>query len=197
MLKNMELPVKLSINNLCVLMMSVSDNTATNTLIDLAGMDQVNRTMASLGFGKTLLQRRMMAAKASARGQENLSTPDEAAHILELLYNGKYISQKVSDKVLSYMKKPARSESFLAAGLPNDVPIAFKYGSLKGVATEWAIVMLKERPYVVAVMQSYSTPEDNEGQNIVSISKVLYRYYWKLGNSTKYGVYRPPSLIKK
>jgi hypothetical protein len=44
-------------------------------------------------------------------------------------------------------------------------------------------------------MQSYSTP-DEKGQNIKKISGILYRYYWKLGNSTKYGVYRNPKLIK-
>lgn len=196
-LKNMKMPVNLSIYNLCILMMTVSDNTATNTLIDLVGMEKVNKTMRSLGFDKTRLQRKMMDVKSSARGQENLSTPKEAAHILELLYRGKYISNNVSDEILSYMKKAPRRESYLAAGLPDDVSIAFKYGSLKGVATEWALVLLPERPYAVAFMQSYAAPEDGGVQNIVSISKILYRYFWKLGNSTEYGVYRPPELIKK
>jgi beta-lactamase class A len=195
-LKSMKMPVTLSIHNLCILMMFVSDNTATNSLIDLVGMKNVNANMRSLGLKKTRLQRKMMDIKASARGQENLSTPAEAARILKMLYHGKYISQKISSEIISFMKNTDRSDSRLAAGLPDDVPIAFKPGGLKGVATEWALVLLPERPYAVALMQSYSTP-DEKGQNIKKISGILYRYYWKLGNSTKYGVYRNPKLIKK
>jgi beta-lactamase class A len=195
-LKSMKMPVTLSIHNLCITMMFESDNTATNSLIDLVGMKNVNATMKTLGFQKTRLQRKMMDVKSSARGQENLSTPAEAARILKKLYHGKYISQKVSSNILSFMKNPDRSDSRLSAGLPDSVPIAFKPGGLKGVASEWAIVMLPERPYAVALMQSYSTPNE-KGQNIKEISKILYQYYWKLGNSTKYGVYRDPKFIKK
>jgi beta-lactamase class A len=196
LLKSMKMPVTLSIHNLCILMMFVSDNTATNSLIDLVGMNKVNANMKSLGFKKTRLQRKMMNVKASARGRENLSTPAEAVRILKMLYQGKYMNQKISSDIMSFMKNPDRSDSRLAAGLPDNVPIAFKPGGLKGVATEWALVLLPERPYAIALMQSYSTP-DEKGQNIKKISKILYRYYWKLGNSTKYGVYRNPKLIKK
>ena len=39
---------------------SLSDNTATNLLIDALGMDAVNRTLADMGFRETRLQRRMI-----------------------------------------------------------------------------------------------------------------------------------------
>jgi beta-lactamase class A len=195
-LKSMKMPVTLSIHNLCITVMFESDNTATNSLIDLVGMKNVNATMRSLGLKKTRLHRKMMDIKSSARGKENLSTPAEAARILKMLYHGKFITPKVSSEIMSFMKNPDRSDSRLAAGLPDSVSIAFKPGGLKGVATEWAIVLLDERPYAVALMQSYSTPNE-KGQNIKEVSKILYQYYWKLGNSTKYGVYRDPKLIKK
>jgi beta-lactamase class A len=106
------------------------------------------------------------------------------------------MNQKISSEIISFMKNPDRSDSRLAAVLPGDVPIAFKPGGLKGIATEWALILLPEHPYAVALMQSYSTPNE-KGQNIKKISEILYRYYWKLGNSTRYGVYRNPKLIKK
>ena len=61
--------------DLAVLMVVLSDNTATNLLIDAVGMDAVSRTMASLGFPQTRLQRKMIRPEASARGEENVSTP--------------------------------------------------------------------------------------------------------------------------
>lgn len=195
-LKKMEMPVTLTVQNICVLMIVESDNSATNFLIDLVGMENVNETMKSLGMDKTLLQRKMMDVKASARGEENLSTPAEAAHILQLLYNDKYLNQQASDKVISFMKKTGRNASSLADGIPGNIPIAFKPGGIKGVVTEWTLVLLEERPYAVAIMESYSNPA-NKGQNIKAISEALYSYFWKLGNATRYGVYRNPAFIKK
>jgi beta-lactamase class A len=195
-LKEMKMPVSLSIRNICALMMSLSDNTAANVLIELAGMKSVNAVMKSLGFDKTVLRRKMMAIKASAEGRENLSTPADAARILKLLYDGKFINQKKSSKIISFMKKPARTESYLAAGLPDSVPMAFKYGGLKEVKTEWAIVLLQARPYAVAVMQN-DIWDKKKDHAIKNISSVLYRYFWRLGHSTKYGVYRNPKFIKK
>lgn len=56
---------QLSIRDLGVLMILVSDNTATNMLIDLVGKENINRTMASLGLQHTRVQRRMIDAAAS------------------------------------------------------------------------------------------------------------------------------------
>jgi len=58
-------PVNLSIRNLCVLMIGLSDNSATNTLIELVGMKNVTNTMQSLGFSNTRLQRKMIDQPAS------------------------------------------------------------------------------------------------------------------------------------
>ena len=85
---------ELSIRDLCVLMVLVSDNTATNILIDLVGIENVNRTLQLLGFERTRLRRRMIDQAASARGDENTSTPAEAARIMELLYQGEFLGRR-------------------------------------------------------------------------------------------------------
>jgi beta-lactamase class A len=69
-------------------MIVLSDNTAANMLIEIVGMENVNRTMTSLGLKQTRLQRKMLDTAASARGEENLSTPAEAARLMEILYRG-------------------------------------------------------------------------------------------------------------
>ena len=71
-----------SLHDLAVPMIVPSDNTATNMLIDVVGMERVNRTMASLGFAQTKLQRKMIRPEASARGEENVSTPREAVDFM-------------------------------------------------------------------------------------------------------------------
>lgn len=194
-IKDLKTPVSLSIRNISTLMIALSDNTATNVLIDRVGMSNVNSTLESLGLQQTVLQRKMMDIKASAEGQENLSTPAEAAKILKMLYNGAFINKQISSDIIAILKKPGRKHSRLASGIPAEVPVAFKYGMLKGVSTEWAVILLPERPYAVAVMEYYKV--GGEDLKVVeNLSQVLYDYFWRMGNSTEYGVYRPPSLIK-
>ncbi len=182
---------ELSIYDLCVLMIVLSDNTATNMLIDLVGMENVNRTMASLGLARTRLHRKMIDPAASARGEENLSTPAEAARLMELLYRGEFISRNVCEQILAILKKPKRTA--LSTGLPPDVPIASKPGSIPGVSTEWAIVYLRERPYILVVMENYGMGEDASAA-FRDISRIVYEYFWRLGRATRYGTYVDPAL---
>ncbi|AKD02047.1 hypothetical protein PKOR_01460 [Pontibacter korlensis] len=184
-----------SIRNLGVLMITLSDNTATNSLIDLVSMQEINSMLRSLGAKQTLVQRKMINSAASGRGEENLSTPADAAKILQLLYKGEFINKTTSDEIISILKKTDRQTSRLATRLPGHVPIAFKPGVLNGVSTEWAIILLPERPYAVAVMESYKV-EGQAEHTVEELSEVLYQYFWRTGNATRYGTYVDPKLIK-
>ena len=144
--------VQLTLHDLCVLMIVLSDNTATNLLIDLVGTANVNRTMESLGLNRTRLQRRMMDMDSARRGDENLSAPAEAARVMELLYRGEFISREVCDEILTILKKS--KSTGVSAGIPGNVEIAGKPGGIAGVKTEWAIVFLKDRPYIVTIMEN-------------------------------------------
>jgi beta-lactamase class A len=177
---------QMSLHDLCVLMIVLSDNTATNMLIDLAGMDNVNKTLQSLGCKQTRLQRRMMDMTACAKGDENLSSPAEAARIMELLHRGEFISRAVCDEILAILKKPKSSN--VSSALPEGTQLASKPGSFPGVTTEWAIVLLKDRPYILAVMENYSVEQDAPGA-IKEISKVLYEYFLRVARATPHGAY--------
>lgn len=181
--------VQMSLHDLCVLMIVLSDNTATNILIDLVGIDSVNRTLQSFGFNETRLQRRMMDVPAARRGDENLSTPDEAARIMQLLHRGEFISRQICDEILAILKKP--KSTAISAGLPTGTAIASKPGGIGGVKTEWAIVSLKERPYVLTVMENYGVGQEAT-EATREISHVLHEHFCRLEHSTQHGVYLPP-----
>lgn len=186
----------MSIRDISVLMIALSDNTATNSLIELVGMPAINVTLQSLGLDHTRVQRTMINAAASARGEENIATPAEAAKIMQMLYKGEFLDKATSDEIISILKKTDRETSRLAAGIPGNVPIAFKPGMLSGISTEWAIILLPERPYAVAMMESYKV--DGQSEEVMEkISKILYRYYWRIGNASSYGTYLDPELINK
>lgn len=183
-----------TIRDLCVLMIIESDNTATNVLIDLVGMQAVNETMADLGFPATKLRRKMMDTAARGRGDENVSTPVEAARLMATLYRGNFVSEAVSEEVLSILRKTPGGR--IAAGVPDDVPVAYKPGGIPGVSAEWAVVELDARPYVVAVMGTYGLDRPF-GAAMEAVSRTLYDYYWRVGHATEYGTYVDPSLIKQ
>jgi len=179
-------PVNLSIRNLCVLMIGLSDNSATNTLIELVGIKNVTNTMQSLGFSNTRLQRKMIDQPASLRNEENISTPAEAVRIMKLLHEGKFIDKSTSEEILSILKNNPIANSKIADGIPANVKIAFKPGGMGGVSTEWAIVYLSNRPYAIAIMENYKTSATPS--NIISaLSKRVYDYF-SMMKATKYGV---------
>ena len=178
--------VQLSIHDLCVLMILVSDNTATNLLLDLVGMENLNHTLEALGFKQTRVRRRMLDTVASWRGDENISTPAEAARIMELLFKGEFVSRHVCDEIIAILKKTKPTN--LKSGLPADVVIANKPGSISGVATEWAIVYLKDRPYVAVVMENYGL-EDDAPTAMKEISRALHEYFSRLARATPHGTY--------
>ncbi len=183
---------ELSIYDLAVLMITVSDNTATNILIDLVGMENVNRTLEKLGFKNTKLQRKMIRPDASARGEENLSTPFEAMKFMEMLYRGEIISKEVSEQAIKILKK--EKDANLNKYLPQNIEIANKPGGIEGVTCEWGIVFLPRHPYVIIVMSNYNLTSASE--TIAEISKIAYEHFWRTSLSTKYGTRVPIELLK-
>lgn len=183
--------VQMNLHDLCVLMIVLSDNTATNLLIDLVGIANVNRTLESLGLKRTRLQRRMMDLPAAQRGDENLATPAEAARIMELLFRGEFVNRSVSNEILAILKKP--KQTAVGSGLPATVEVAGKPGSIAGVKTEWAVVLLKNRPYILTIMENYGL-EPEAADAIKNISATLYHHFLRLSQASPHGVYiAPPS----
>jgi beta-lactamase class A len=132
----------------------------------------------------------MLDTKASARGDENISSPGDAARILRLLYEGKFVSREVSKHALAILgkEKPGAVKSALPAG----VHVAFKVGEIPGVRTEWAIVELKNRPYIVVTMGAFGLGDEFENAT-KEISKKAYEFFSRIAKASKYGAYMDPA----
>ena len=167
----------LSVRDYATLMVVLSDNTATNVLIDLLGMDNVTRRMAGLGLTATKLRRHMIDLAAARRGDENVSTPGEVVRLLEILSK--------SPDAIALLEKPKTSR--LRAGLPPDVRTADKPGELEGVRVDAGIVSAKNRPYILCVMTTYLKNEADGEKAIEEMSRVSYEYFRRLGAGLEYG----------
>ncbi|HMB78570.1 MAG TPA: serine hydrolase [Vicinamibacterales bacterium] len=168
----------LSIRDYAVLMVTLSDNTATNVLIDRLGMDKIAARMQALGLNGTKLRRHMMDTAAARRGDENVSTPDELARLLTLM-------NERMPEAIALLKKP--KENRLRKGLPEGVASADKSGELEGVRVDAGIVFAKNRPYALSVMTTFLKDEAEGERAIEEMSRVAYEYFSRLGSGGALG----------
>jgi beta-lactamase class A len=129
---------RLTLGDLALLMLAVSDNAATNVLIDRLGFDTVNDEIARLGLERTVLRRKMMTP-----GPENETCALDLARGLARIENG---------VVTTHLRLTLDSQ--LRYHLPAAVSVAAKTGELDSVFHEVALLEHDGRPLVTAVCSS-------------------------------------------
>ncbi|HEV2438752.1 MAG TPA: serine hydrolase [bacterium] len=139
-----------SLHDVAMLMIIVSDNRATNLVIDLLGLDRINEYCRQAGWPGTILGRRMYDFEARARGRDNVSTPRETADLLVRLLNGTLLSSAATETALEILRAQ-QSHDQLPAWLPPDAAAAHKTGELPGVQNDSGILFLPSGPVIAAV----------------------------------------------
>lgn len=176
---------RVTLRDLATMMVAVSDNAATNVLIDRVGMANVNAMLDSLGLTHTRLRRKMMDLEAAKQGRENTSTPCEMTVLLDAIYHGKLLNKESTEdffKVLSTNKN-----SWIPRDLPADLKIANKPGSLEAVRNDSGVVFVEGRPYVICVMMAFLRDERDGEEAISKVSLAAWRMFDRLARATEYG----------
>ena len=188
-LSYLEHPVELSLFDIAVLMILVSDNTATNICIERVGMDAVNALIRDLNLKGTHLRRLMQDRAAILLGQENLSTPADLVSTVAALYAGKP-TPTVAQRTLDVMAKSKPTPFRLA--IPADVRLSHKTGRMARVRNEAGIVHLERRPYAIAVMTRFDLGDDAEQDAFVSdLARITHQYMALLATTNEFGQGRP------
>lgn len=176
---------RVTLRDLATMMVAVSDNAATNVLIDRVGMTNVNAMLDSLGLTHTRLRRKMMDLEAAKQGRENISTPREMMMFLDAIFHGKVLNKESTEdffKVLSTNK-----DSFIPRDLPAGLRIANKPGELEAVRNDSGIVFVEGRPYVICVMTAFLNNERDGEDAIRKVSLEAWRMFDRLSRATEYG----------
>jgi beta-lactamase class A len=186
---------ELTVRDIAVLMIIVSDNTATNLCIDWATYEGTNALLRELGITKTTLRRKMQDHVAVERGEENLATPAEFVQFYEALFRPEKLSRYVCEETIKVLKKRKRSQ--FAQGLPQDVVLAGKPGGMDNVRTDAGIVYLDRRPYAMCVMTKYGMclPSEQE-QFIADVARTVHRHMTTLAVTSVHGQGLPPQFRK-
>jgi beta-lactamase class A len=186
---------QISVEDLAILMIRLSDNTATNLLIDRVGMPQVNRMLDGLGATHTRLQRKMIRADAMIRGEENISTPAEAAAIMTRLARCAPPLTKASCARVRAILEMDKDEPVRSV-IPSSVRVASKPGDIEGVSTSWALVDLPDRPFVLTMMTNYG--DSDAGRALIQrAATIVYEHFTRLARSTPNGARVPLDVIRR
>lgn len=175
-LKELRSGLQMTVQELVVLMIVLSDNTATNLLIDRIGMETVNRTMSDLGLNTTVLRRRMMDFAAARAGQENETSAADLALLYKEIYAGDGLPETYGALMLDILMRQQIQDK-LPFYLPEDTVIAHKTGTLSGVEHDAGIIYLPGGgPYIVCVLTA-DLAENYQGLQLVAeIGKVVYEH---------------------
>jgi beta-lactamase class A len=169
-----------TVGDLLLLMMTQSDNVATNALVrTVGGADHVNEVARSLGAENTLLYQKVSSERAAIPQLDNRSTPRDMAAMLQEIADGEAASEKSCGYMIELMDLN-ELDWWLDAGLPANVYAANKAGWLYEVYDDVGIVKAGDRPYVVAIMSKYGTGDVDKGQVLI---EELSRTVWESQNS--------------
>jgi beta-lactamase class A len=159
-------PHQLTLGDAALLMIMLSDNSATNLIIDKIGIRNVNARMDSLGLPRTRLHAKVFLGTATTIDTAALrqwgfgvTTPEEMGTLFEKLYRGSVVSDSASRQMVDMLRKNWDYEE-LERALPGGVSVAHKTGKLNAARHDCGIVYSKPRDYVICVFT-----RDNKDQS--------------------------------
>ena len=184
-LQHFSVPHQLTVGDAAMLMISLSDNTATNLVIDKVGIRSVNARMDSLGFKQTRLfakvflrARTTIDSAGSARWGLGVTTPNDIANILAGLYRKQLVSDSASTRMIDLLKLQMVRDR-IPRFLPPGTTVAHKTGEVDDSKNDCGIVYARERAYVFCAFTRENTDRrwvaENEAlQTVAELSRLVY-----------------------
>ncbi|MCU0666683.1 MAG: class A beta-lactamase-related serine hydrolase [Candidatus Omnitrophica bacterium] len=160
-------------------MITQSDNTASNIIIDKLGMDYLDSYFKSIGLSGTNISRKMMDFSKRRRGIENYTTAYDMARILELMYRRRLINEAVSRQSLQLLARQKINDR-IPARLPSDVKVAHKTGLERNVCHDVGIVFTPYGDFLISVLVKHSGPAKEAKRLIAEVALKAYNYYANL-----------------
>jgi len=144
--------LEVSLMDLVWLMITISDNMATNMLIDFLGIEAIQGTAEALGLEGTALRRKLFESRPELSALRNTVTAGDMARLLEGLWRGQVLSPEASRGMLEVLLAQQLNGK-IPARLPLDYPAAHKTGEDDGISHDVGIVYAAQ-PFVVCFLGS-------------------------------------------
>ncbi len=132
-------------------MLTLSDNTATNILIDILGLDKINSLIQRLGLSATTLERKLMDTVARVQGRDNWTRPEDMLRLFQLLKAPPAHLASAAAATLTVLKNQAINHK-LPKDLPADTVVAHKTGELDDTEHDAGIIFRQGASAIAVVM---------------------------------------------
>jgi beta-lactamase class A len=171
--------LKLRLHDLAVLMTVVSDNTATDFLIEKLGVDKINKSIQSLGLKNTELKYKM---HDYFLGKKDLTTPQDMLLMLEAFVCKKQYLGKYGDEPLKILKGQQRKHK-LHLGIPrknplkseNTIELANKTGDAEGIEHDIGVLFGKEETVIIVVMTEGISDRNHGIELCRDVARLVYQ----------------------
>jgi beta-lactamase class A len=176
---------KVDLKTATVLMIVLSDNTATNFVLDRISSDSVNDFMARLGLNDTLSLRKIGGGGDAKAWDEPLnklfgigrSSPRDMVRLLEMLEKGEVVSKEASAEMIAVLRRQQYKDG-IGRNVLDTVPVASKSGSLDRLRSDVGIVYTRRGRIAMAItvddMQVVHYTTDDIGSLLIwRLSQIL------------------------
>jgi len=162
------------VSELALHMISTSSNLATNLLLDLVGLETVQRSLDELGLDGIDIRRGVEDERAFEVGINNRVTADGLAALLRLIAEERAFSPELSREMLDILHAQ-EFRNGIPARLPRAVRVAHKTGDISTIAHDAGVVYPEGRkPYVIAVLTEWSPDAAGRAAAIAEVSQAVY-----------------------
>ena len=131
-------------------MITDSNNSATNVLIDLLGMEKINAFSARIGLRDTLLRRHMLDFESARQGRENLTSASDMLRLYTLLHKGEVLTPFMCETALPILLRQHDKELLMFANPAQKA--AHKTGGLSDIAHDAGILYGENRTLIFAAL---------------------------------------------
>lgn len=145
--------LKVSAMDLITLMIILSDNTATNLMIDRLGIDRVNQTMAELGIPGIRLRRKLFDAEKSRQGIENTVTARGIGELLARMAQGGLLGGEADRRMLGILMNQRLNGKLPFYLHSQGIRLAHKTGEDDGITHDVGVIFAKH-PFVVCMLSN-------------------------------------------
>ena len=164
----------LRISELALHMITTSSNLATNLLLDLVGLDTVQRSLDDLGVDGIDIRRGVEDERAFEYGIINRVTADGLVQLLRLIAEERAFSPELSREMMDILHAQ-EFRSGIPARLPRAVRVAHKTGEISTIAHDAGVVYSPNRkPYIIAVLTEWSPQSTGRSATIAEVSRAVY-----------------------
>src|SRR5690348_12217202 len=162
------------VSELALHMIATSSNLATNLLLDLIGLDTVQRAVDEFGLTGLDIRRGVEDEKAFEHGIVNRVTANGLVGLLRLIAEERAYSPELSRQMLEILHQQEFRKG-IPARLPREVRVAHKTGDISTVAHDAGVVYAPgAKPYVLAILTEWKPDTGGRSATIAAISHDIY-----------------------